>query len=258
MTSDQTNPYRPPKAPLDLARPIGPSGSFEDAIAGRYDFTIGEVMREAWGLVSGFKGHFWAAAIVIYGLLFVAALVWGGISVRIFGNTPNVAVRLLVQTVISALLTPLLVGLIVMAVRRAAGQPVSFSTVFSHLARAPIFIVAGFVIALLTYLGLILLVLPGIYLSIAYGMTLPVLAFHSLGPWEAMEASRNAITHHWWRIFFLYLAVGILTGLSALALVIPLIWTAPWALLVLGVLYRRMFGAPATSLQTDRELTAQA
>src|SRR5215467_13016117 len=242
MTSDPTNPYRPPKAPLDLALPVGPSGSFEDAVAGRYDFTIGDVMREAWGLVSGFKGHFWAAAVVIYGLLFAAAMIWGGISARIFGNTPNVAVRLLFQTVISALLTPLVIGLIVMAVRRAAGQPLSFSTAFSHLARAPIFIVTGFVIALLTYLGLILLVIPGIYLSIAYGMTLPVLAFHRLGPWEAMEASRKAVSHRWWRIFFLYLVVGILTGLSVLPVGIPLIWTAPWALLVLGVLYRRMFG----------------
>jgi len=48
---------------------------------------------------------------------------------------------------------------------------------------------------------MILLAIPGIYLSIAYGMTLPLLAFNELGAWQAMEASRKAITHHWWRIF---------------------------------------------------------
>jgi hypothetical protein len=240
MTSDQSNPYRPPKAPLDLAMPVGLSGSFEDAVAGRYDFRIGEVMREAWGLVSGFKGPFWAAAILFYGLLFCATFALRSV----FGNGLNFVARILVQAVITALMTPLLVGLVAMAVRGAAGQPVSFSMAFSCLRRAPVFIVAGFLTTALTYVGLVFLVIPGVYLSIAYGMTFPLLAFSQLGPWEAMEASRNAITHHWWRVGFLYLTVVILTGLSALPLLIPLIWTAPWAFLVLAVLYRRMFGVP--------------
>jgi hypothetical protein len=241
-TSDERNPYQPPKAPLDAERPIGSSGgSFEDAIAGRYDFRIGEVMGEAWELVSGFKGPFWAAAILFYGLVLALTFGWRAV----FGNGPNFVVRMLVQAILGALMTPLGVGLIGMAVRRAARQPVKFSMAFAYLDRAPVFIVAGFLVTALTYVGLVLLVIPGIYLSIAWGMTFPLLAFSQLKPWDAMEASRQAITHHWWRVFFLYLTVGILTGLSALALLIPLIWTAPWALLVLGVLYRRMFGVPA-------------
>jgi hypothetical protein len=244
-TSDERNPYQPPKAALDAERPIGSSGgSFDDAIAGRYDFRIGEVMGEAWGLVSGFKGPFWAAAILLYGLLLGVTLAWRAA----FGNGPNFVVRMLVQAVLTALMMPLVVGLIGMAVRRAAGQSVKFSMAFAYLNRAPVFIVAGFLTTALTYVGLILLVIPGIYLSIAWGMTFPLLAFSQLRPWDAMEASRKAITHHWWRVFFLYIAVGILTGLSALALLIPVIWTAPWAFLVMGVLYRRIFGVPADAV----------
>jgi hypothetical protein len=246
-TSDERNPYQPPRAPLNAERPIESSGgSFDDAIAGRYDFRIGEVMGEAWGLVNGFKGSFWAASIVVYALLLAVMFAWRAV----FGDGPNFLVRLLVQLVLTALWMPLAVGLIGMAVRRAAGQPVKFSMAFSYLDRAPVFIVAGFLTTALTYVGLILLVIPGIYLSVAWGLTLPLLAFSQLRPWDAMEASRKAITHHWWRVFFLYMAVGILTGLSALALLIPLIWTAPWALLVLGVLYRRMFGVPADAATT--------
>jgi hypothetical protein len=244
-TSDERNPYQPPRAPLDAERPIESSaGSFDDAIAGRYDFRIGEVMSEAWGLVSGFKGPFWAAAILVYGLLFCVTYAWRSV----FGAGLNVVAGFLVQAAITALMRPLLVGLAAMAVRRATGLPVRFSMAFSYLPKAPVFIVAGFLTTALTYVGLVFLVIPGIYLGIAYGMTFPLLAFSQLGPWEAMEASRNAVTHHWWRVFFLYLAVGILTGLSALPILIPLIWTAPWAFLVLGVLYRRMFGVPADAV----------
>ena len=244
-TSDERNPYQPPRAALDAERLIAsPAGSFDDAIAGRYDFRIGEVMSEAWGLVSGFKGPFWGAAVLTYGLLFCVTYVWR----LVFGGGLNVVAGFLVQAAITALMRPLLVGLVAMAVRRAAGLPVRFSMAFSYLHRAPVFIVAGFLTTALTYVGLVFFLIPGIYLSIAYGMTFPLLAFNELGAWEAMEASRKAITHHWWRVFFLYMAVGLLTGLSALAILIPLIWTAPWALLVLGVLYRRMFGVPADAV----------
>jgi uncharacterized membrane protein len=244
-TSDQWNPYRPPKAPLDVAATPGPTGSFEDAIGGSYDFTIADVMREAWGLVDGFKGPFWGAALVIYGLLFGASFAWRAIWTATTGNAPNLAVRILFQVLVTAVMTPLLTGLIAMAVRRAAREPVSFSMAFSYLNRAPVFIMAGFLTSLLTYLGMTLLLIPGIYLSIAYGMALPVLAFHQLGAWEAMEASRTAVTHRWWGVFLLYLVIGVLIVLSVLPLGIPVIWTGPWAVLVVGVLYRRMFGVPA-------------
>jgi hypothetical protein len=151
----------------------------------------------------------------------------------------------IVNGLAGVILSPLFVGLIAIAVRRACGMPVSFSMVFGYIRRAPVLIGAALLVTLLTYLGLLLLLLPGIYLSLAYGMTLPLLAFHDLGIWRAMETSRRAITHHWFGFFGLYLLMGILVVLSALLLLIPLIWTLPWAVLVVGVVYRRMFGAPS-------------
>jgi hypothetical protein len=62
-----------------------------------------------------------------------------------------------------------------------------------------------------------------------------------------MEASRKAITHKWFSVFGVLMLVGVLTGLSAAAFLIPLIWTVPWMVLVIGVLYRKMFGAPFRS-----------
>jgi hypothetical protein len=59
-----------------------------------------------------------------------------------------------------------------------------------------------------------------------------------------MTTSRQAIRHKWWRVFGLGLLVALLTGVSALGLLIPLIWTIPWAMMTTGVLYRRIFYAP--------------
>jgi hypothetical protein len=243
-TIDPRNPFEPPRAALEGPAPVG-NGSLEDAVAGRYDFTIGEVMSEAWGLVKGFKGSFWGAAFVIYGVLIAASLVWGGISFAVFGKNQNPIFNAVVNGLISAFMTPLLVGIIAMAVRRAAGLPVSFSMAFAHIGKAPVMIGAGLLTTLLTYVGVALLVIPGIYLGLAYGMTLPLLAFNNIGVWKAMETSRKTITRKWFRVFGLYFVVGLLVGLSALPLGIPLIWTFPWMILVMGVLYRKMFGIPA-------------
>src|SRR5262249_29646828 len=148
---------------------------------------------------------------------------------------------------IGAFMAPLYVGMTALVVRRAAGLPATFSVAFAYLGKVPLLFVAGVLTTLMTYLGLILLVLPGFYLAVGYGMTIPLIAFNEIGAWKAMEISRKTITHKWLRVFGLHLAVGFLVLLSALPLGIGLIWTMPWAMLVLGVLYRRMFGAPAPS-----------
>lgn len=228
---------------MDTPESMGPSGSLEAAVAGDYYFTIGDVMSEAWGLVKGFKGSFWIALIILYVIFGVVFYLAGIISASLFGDR-GAQLAPLVNGLLSILVAPLYVGLIVLGIRRASGQPVSFMMIFEPFRRAPILIGAAICTTLLTYAGILLLVLPGIYLSVAYVMTLPLLALNELGVWRAMETSRKTLTHRWFGVFGLYLVVTFLTALSALPLLIPLIWTLPWAVLTIGVLYRRMFGVP--------------
>src|ERR1044072_4306496 len=101
-------------------------------------------------------------------------------------------------------MAPFYVGLSAMAIRRASGLPVSFPMGFMYLNRASLMIGAALLTTLLTYAGFAL-ILPGIYLSVAYTMTMPLLAFNDLRPWAAMETSRKAITHKWFSVFFLLL-----------------------------------------------------
>lgn len=247
MTNDSRNPYAPPTAPVERPASLGAGGSLEDAVAGRYDFSIGEVMGEAWDLVRGFKAAFWGAAIVIIAIVVAVNLSLNAVVASLYGAPLPALARQVVSGFVGVLLSPLTVGLRVIAVRRASGLPNSFAMAFVGLARTPLILGAALLVTLVTYAGLALLVIPGIYLGLAYGMTLTLLMFHDMPVWTAMETSRRALTHAWFRIFGLYLLVGLLTGLSALPLGIPLIWTVPWALLVTGVLYRRIFGAPVAT-----------
>jgi RND family efflux transporter MFP subunit len=245
--TEPLNPYQAPRAELDATAPTtGLAPSLQDAIAGRYDFTIGDVMDESWRLIKGMKASFWGAAIVI-GLIYMAVSFIGGIILVLFVGEPNAIVKQVFNSLLGVLMTPFMMGLQMMCVRRALGAPVSFATAFSYFPRAGTAILASLLVTLLIHLGIVLLIIPGIYLAVAYALTTTLVCDRKLGAWDAMETSRDAITHQWWRVFGLMIVVGLLTVVSAVGLLIPLIWTIPWLFMSTAVLYRRVFYAAQTA-----------
>lgn len=242
MSDVTNNPYEAPKADLNAqAVQSGPSGSLEDALAGRYDFDIGQVMSEAWSLTRGMKASFWGAAFIVYAIFFVLALVAASVAGK------SGLMQFIPSIVLGTVGPVLFIGLIMMGVRRAAGLPISFATAFSCLDRAVTVFLASLLTTLLTYIGFFLIIIPGIYLAIAYCMTMPLIADRRLTPWQAIETSRKAVTKRWFQYFLLVLVVGLVVFASALPLGIGVIWTAPWAINVVGVVYRRTFGVVQTS-----------
>ena len=67
-------------------------------------------------------------------------------------------------------------------------------------------------LALLAMLGLIvaflLLVIPGIWLSVAWSLAVPALLFEKVSPWKALGRSRRLVKGRWWPIFGV-LVVGV-------------------------------------------------
>jgi hypothetical protein len=244
-TIEPTNPYAAPQAALDVSSPaVGLPANIENAVAGGYDFTVGEVMDEAWRLVKGMKGSFWGAALVIALIYLVFDIILGLASAAFITKGNAVIVKQIHNSVVGALMTPFTMGLQMMCVQRALDQPISFSTAFSYFPRAGTALVGALLVLLMTAVGTVALILPGIYLSIAYQMTIKLICDQGMPAWKAMETSRRALKYKWWSIFGLMLLVGLATGVSALGLLIPLIWTLPWLYMTSAVLYRRIFYAP--------------
>ena len=235
------NPYAAPSAELDIARPFIQTANLENAVEGRYDFRVGEVMDEAWTLVKGMKASFWGAAIVIGIIYLVFSTVCAIIFGLVVGGQPNALVKQLFNQIVAVLMTPFTMGLQMMCVRRALGFPISFSTAFSYFSRTGTALAGALLVLAMSCLGVGLLIIPGIYLGVAYQLTTQLICDQELSAWRAMETSRRAIHHKWWSVFGLTLVVGLMTGISAFFLLIPLIWTIPWAMMTSAVLYRKIF-----------------
>lgn len=215
------------------------------AIAGDYDFSIGEVITESWNKVNGLKGPFWLAAIILFGIVFIGGLALGGIANFVgLVNIANLgfAVPILMQIAMMALMYPFIAGIVMLGIRRSVDLPLSYNEIFAYFAYVVPLLVAAILMTICMMLGFMLLIIPGIYLSVAYMFTVPLIVEKNLGAWEAMETSRKAVTRHWFKFFVTLIIMTVVFIVSAIPLGIGLIWTYPMFIAVMGVLYRETFG----------------
>jgi hypothetical protein len=240
------SPYAPPTSSLVASPEEVGAPSIDEALARGYDFSLGEVLNQAWSRVKGTKGILFCG-LLVYGVAsnLITLLLGLVLGVPLSGEPGLYAIlaQMLASLIAVALCYPLLAGVTMVGVRRAADQPVSFGIIFGYFGKALPLAITAILMFLLVYLGLFLLIIPGIYLSIAYLLAIPLVVERNLSPWQALEASRKAISQHWFKVAGLMLLLGIIMLLSALPFGIGVIWSLPLAFISVGVLYRRIFGA---------------
>jgi len=210
-----------------------------------YDFDIIEIIKVGFNSINGVKGTFLAAFAVYVVVAVIVQIILG----TFFPSPPlpaepNYLNQQIVTILSYPVLMPLIVGIIMLAINYSRDEPIEFKSIFNYYHLTGKLALAAILIYIMTILGFILLVLPGIYLSIAYIFTLPLIADKGMDVWEAMELSRKTVTKHWFKVFGLMLLLTIIMGLGALAFGIGLIWAVPLMFVTLyGLLYPLIFDA---------------
>lgn len=241
--------YDAPSAELREDKDGSEFGSVERGIAGDYELTISGIFEQARGLISGNMGTIWIAAI----LMMVSAIAISFGLELILSALPfseNLS-AIISQLLVTLLTTPISVGVGIVGIKLAARGQTSGTSIFNYFG----YMGKLFLLTLLMYLmigiGFVLLILPGIYLLFAYYFATPLMVEKNLGIWEAMEASRKAVTHKWFTLFFFWIILFIVVVVSALPLLIGLIWTIPLSVLCYGVIYITLFGIQRSTLDSE-------
>ena len=201
------------------------------------DWSIGEVLKTAREKQVGFKGSYFAAVFVYAVISIVITLIQEAAA----GSVGDVAASV-VEILITFVLFPLGVGLGLLGIRRAAGKETPVSTLWEPYSHAIPLIVMFVLMAVLVIAGFFLLVLPGIYLSIAYSFAPYLIVEKNMGVWEALETSRKAITEYWWRYFGLMLVALLLVIVGSIPLLLGLIWVIPIVAIATGEVFQKTFG----------------
>lgn len=110
------------------------------------------------------------------------------------------------------------------------GQPARFADMFAGFTRAFLnLFVVGLLVTVFVTVGMFCLVLPGVYLAVAYVFAVLLAVDKGLGFWESMETSRKVITSQWWRVLGLlllalpFLLLGVAAFVVGIFVAIPLV-----------------------------------
>ncbi len=248
-----SNIYQAPTSDLSENVTHSDYGSLEKGLSGNYQLTVADVINESWRLTKGTKWTF-NIAISVYGILIILASVLALLPILLsLVVNPGVLIVLAVVFYLSLMLlsNPMTIALIMMGINRATDQPISAGMLFSQYHKTfPLFAVI-LVSGILINIGSYLLIIPGIYLAIAYALSAPLVAEKDLSFWRAMETSRKAITHKWFTMFGIVFVLLVLNMIAMLPFGIGLIWTIPMSFIAIGITYRNIFGLGTETLGTE-------
>ena len=143
----------------------------------------------------------------------------------------------------------LLGGLDYVFIRRLRGEEVQIGDVFDGFNLAFLNLtMAGLVKWLLTTLGLLLCILPGIYLAVGYVFALPLVVDKKMEFWTAMEVSRRVVHEHWWSVFALVIVLALVALAGFLLCGVGALITIPVSSAALMYAYEDLFGTQAAAL----------
>jgi hypothetical protein len=190
---------------------------------------LGEYLKTGWSLFKrypgGFIGFFWIALLI--NLVLHLIPIAGGVA--------------------SFAVSPVLwVGSFIVSAKLLQGHPYRFSDFFLGFRFFIPLLLTALVGGLLTGIGLLLLIIPGVYLLVSYLFASILVVDRRLDFWQALETSRRTVHHHWFGLFGFLLLLALVNLGGFLLLVVGLMVSLPVTSCALTAAYADLLG-----LQSD-------
>ena len=210
------------------------------------------VLGEAWGMYRKYAGHFLAIAFIIY---VVAAVVEALLGLAgIVGALLALIVELFAAFLLQATLIKAVQDVRDGRVDLSIGQTMSAATPYLWSVAAAS-ILAGIAITI----GLILVIVPGLWLITIWAVIIPVIVIERSGALASFGRSRQLVRGHGWHVFgtlvlvfIILLVVELILGIifaalplvlrSGLGAVISGTLVAPFLAIVVTLVYYRLVG----------------
>jgi uncharacterized membrane protein len=186
---------------------------------------LGDYFKTGWGLFTQYPGGF-VGFCLLY-LLIQAALH----SIPYLGAVASFAVS-----------TPLLMGNFIVSAKLLHGQTPEFRDFFEGFQYFLPLLLLSLVAGLFIGIGTLLLIIPGVYLIVAYMFASYLVVDRRLDFWPAMELSRRTVNPRWFGFFAFVLLVALLNLAGAIALGVGLLVTIPVSFCAVTAAYADIFG----------------
>ncbi len=122
------------------------------------------------------------------------------------------------------------------------GQQIEIPDFFRGFDKAGALISLSLIIFLAVFLGLLLLIIPGIYLAVSYVFSHFFVWFYDKHPREAMRLSRQSVSGNFGQILLLFLILAGINLLGILALGVGILLTMPFSFCVVYAAFDDIIG----------------
>ena len=211
-------------APFDFGQKVDPA-LFEKLIGEGCKVNASDYVQKGWEMFREHIGEFIGFTLIIFAASIVSS------KMSLFGSL-----------LFSSLAAPLYAGYCIAAFRILTGKPFQFSDFFGGFNYfLPLFL-ANLVGGIIYIVGIVLLILPGIYLAIGYMFTIFLVIDYRMKFWQAMETSRKIVTKNWFAFFVFALLLGLINLLGIIALGVGLLVSAPVTACAAAIAYKEIVG----------------
>jgi hypothetical protein len=157
---------------------------------------------------------------------------WVGLELAVFAlHSLGILVWLILHLLFLLLFSGLMAGFHVTALRAADGHSPNLALLTASLRRGPAVLLAFCIYSAAVLCGLILFVIPGIYVAVKYSFFVYVLAAEPVSALEALRRAAALSRGRWWTVFR-FVLMALLLNLGGAALFgLGLVITFPVSLL---------------------------
>ena len=176
---------------------------------------IGDVLGEAWNLYKRFFGRFFLTALIVFAVLdllsaLAAAAIGDSVAAGVFWSLVAALIGIVGYFWVQAALVET-----VRDVRDGRADRTIGETFGAVQPRLPAVIAAGIVAAIGIAIGLVLLIVPGLYLLTIWSMLIPVIVIEERRAGEAFTRSHDVVRGNGWQVFGLVLVTFLLVGVAS-------------------------------------------
>lgn len=218
------------------------SDRLSQTLAKQYQFDIKALLSKGAGLTKGNFSTLLQASVVLF-LTFVAIGMFATQYITIHDDqTYTFEHQSIIEIAAICIVSPLITGLYMIGVTQARGLKTTVFSVFQYFPLLFLVALTQLVSSILVQLGLILLLLPGIYFYVASSFALMLVADKKMTPISAIILSCRVFNAYWSQIATIFGVFILLFATVPLTLGFSLIWVLPFYFSMMGLLYSELVG----------------
>ncbi|WP_152032963.1 hypothetical protein [Gallaecimonas mangrovi] len=203
---------------------------------------LGAMLKEAWQGAARFDRGLIAPFLMLVGITMILGVVMVELMEHLGWTLHDLQGQTLLQLILTVMLAPALVGLQLIALQQVVGLRPPMQMLWHWYRVGPVLSLTALMSLAIVNIGMMLFIVPGLFLQIALTPVLMLVADKGMSPFTAIKISVLVCVRYFVGFLLCQLLSILAVLVSAVTLGIASLWLVPLLMRFQAILYRELFG----------------